>query len=207
MKDTQVIEVAIDNFQYTPSGLTGVPDGGTCSRDCHCDGESVCLSNRCFSAGSNVGAKPTSEGSDPSLKPTSEGSDPSTRPTLEGGDPISSEEAAAEAITANNQTVSQAQQGADPVDESSRKAGMSSAGRAFMILFFLSVIAGLGWYIYIRMKRRKKDQSRIMVFCDGSATRVECWDHETAAESKESTSIAMTQARRGAAPTSDHDQA
>jgi hypothetical protein len=50
MKDSYVVEVVIDGFSYTPSGVESVPDGGACSKDCHCDPASVCLSNVCTTA-------------------------------------------------------------------------------------------------------------------------------------------------------------
>lgn len=56
LEDTHHVNVVIDSFQFTPSGLTGLPEGGTCSRDCHCDGDSACLSNVCFSSGPATGS-------------------------------------------------------------------------------------------------------------------------------------------------------
>lgn len=46
MTINQVVEVVIDNFAYTPSSLTEVSPGGTCSKDCQC-GSSQCQSNTC----------------------------------------------------------------------------------------------------------------------------------------------------------------
>lgn len=46
MNDNEMIEVVIDDVSYTPSGETGIPDGGTCTKDCQCEAMSVCnLSN------------------------------------------------------------------------------------------------------------------------------------------------------------------
>lgn len=42
-----VVEVIIDDFTYTPSGLEFVKDGGVCSKDCHCSPSSQCLGNVC----------------------------------------------------------------------------------------------------------------------------------------------------------------
>ena len=48
LEDSHVVEVVIDNFQYIPSGKTHVPDGGTCSKDCHCSPTSMCIYNQCM---------------------------------------------------------------------------------------------------------------------------------------------------------------
>lgn len=42
-----VVEVVVNDFTYTPSGLEHVGDGGTCSKDCHCKASSQCLGNVC----------------------------------------------------------------------------------------------------------------------------------------------------------------
>ena len=42
-----VVEVVIDDFTYTPSGLEFVKDGGACSKDCHCSPDSQCFGNVC----------------------------------------------------------------------------------------------------------------------------------------------------------------
>ena len=48
MSDDEMVEVVIDNFTYTPSGETGVVDGGSCSQDCQCLETSGCsASNVC----------------------------------------------------------------------------------------------------------------------------------------------------------------
>ena len=49
-KDSYIVEVVIDDFSYTPSGLESVPDGGACSKDCHCADGSKCFSNVCTRA-------------------------------------------------------------------------------------------------------------------------------------------------------------
>jgi len=48
MEDTHVVQVVIDKFEYVPSGLTGVPEGGVCSKDCHCDTGLPSLSAKCI---------------------------------------------------------------------------------------------------------------------------------------------------------------
>ncbi|CAB9505198.1 Hemolysin-type calcium-binding repeat (2 copies) [Seminavis robusta] len=42
MADDEMIEVVVDNFSFTPTGRTGIPDGGFCSKDCQCQGGSEC---------------------------------------------------------------------------------------------------------------------------------------------------------------------
>jgi hypothetical protein len=51
MQDSHIVEVVIDKFEFTPSGLTGVPLGGSCGKDCQCDGSSRCIGNRCTRVG------------------------------------------------------------------------------------------------------------------------------------------------------------
>jgi len=49
MSDEEMVEVIIDDFTYTPTGLTGVEDGGFCTKDCQCSEGSECVpgGNRC----------------------------------------------------------------------------------------------------------------------------------------------------------------
>jgi hypothetical protein len=52
MQDNHRVEVVIDNFTFEPSGVTGVPVGGICSKDCHCGGTPFqCIGNRCTRVG------------------------------------------------------------------------------------------------------------------------------------------------------------
>lgn len=46
-KPHHFVEVVIDDFTYTPSGLEHVSDGGACSKDCHCRPSSQCFGNVC----------------------------------------------------------------------------------------------------------------------------------------------------------------
>lgn len=42
------VEVVIDNFSFTPSSVTFVPDGGVCTKHCHCNMDaSKCVHNVC----------------------------------------------------------------------------------------------------------------------------------------------------------------
>ena len=45
MTTNQVVEVVLDDFVYTPSGLTVVAPGGYCSKNCQCP--TACVANRC----------------------------------------------------------------------------------------------------------------------------------------------------------------
>jgi hypothetical protein len=47
MLDSQVVEVVIDNFSFTPSNLQYVVDGGYCTKHCHCDEASMCVNGIC----------------------------------------------------------------------------------------------------------------------------------------------------------------
>jgi hypothetical protein len=61
MEDTHVLEVVIDDFQFTPNGLMALPDGDTCSKDCHCGPDSMCQNNKCtfVSTGGNGSFRPS----------------------------------------------------------------------------------------------------------------------------------------------------
>jgi hypothetical protein len=48
MLDSQVVEVVIDNFSFTPSNLQYVVDGGYCTKHCHCDSSSMCVNGICI---------------------------------------------------------------------------------------------------------------------------------------------------------------
>ena len=48
--DNFKVEVTIDNFTYTPSGLAFVPNGGYCSKDCMCAATSSCVSGKCVAS-------------------------------------------------------------------------------------------------------------------------------------------------------------
>lgn len=50
MKETDIVEVVIDDFKYTPSGLTGVKAGGYCTKNCQCESPLVCFSRTCTAA-------------------------------------------------------------------------------------------------------------------------------------------------------------
>jgi len=41
------VQVTITDFTFTPSGLTSVPNGGYCSKDCMCNTSSKCLNSKC----------------------------------------------------------------------------------------------------------------------------------------------------------------
>jgi hypothetical protein len=45
--DKHKVEVTIDNFTFTPSGKTQVPNGGVCSKSCMCASTSSCVSGKC----------------------------------------------------------------------------------------------------------------------------------------------------------------
>ena len=81
LSNNQKIVVTIDQFKYTPSGETHVPDGGSCTKHCHCADSSECSFGTCVST-SNPGQStpgPTSESSQgPTLEPSPE---PSMAPT------------------------------------------------------------------------------------------------------------------------------
>lgn len=80
------IEVVIGNFSYTPSGETHVPDGGACTKHCHCSSASECQAGTCFSAGSESSEQPSPSPSDLSSSPTVfqvQSSSPSSKPSLE----------------------------------------------------------------------------------------------------------------------------
>jgi hypothetical protein len=47
LSKNQVVQVIIDNFTYTPSGLTGLAVGGTCTKSCQCQPNLSCDDNRC----------------------------------------------------------------------------------------------------------------------------------------------------------------
>lgn len=51
MEDGHVVEVVIDDFTFTPSGLTEVEEGGVCTKDCQCGRSSSCTGNVCRSSG------------------------------------------------------------------------------------------------------------------------------------------------------------
>ena len=54
----QKIQVVIDNFVYTPSGETHVPDGGSCVKHCQCSASSKCDAGVC-KASTTVDSAPT----------------------------------------------------------------------------------------------------------------------------------------------------
>ncbi|CAB9497080.1 expressed unknown protein [Seminavis robusta] len=57
LEDTHEVRVVIDDFYYEPSGIQAVPDGGVCSKDCHCGGPPfVCINNRCTEGNENIAA-------------------------------------------------------------------------------------------------------------------------------------------------------
>ena len=47
MEDTHKVEVVIDDFTYERSGLSGVPVGGVCTKDCQCGPGFLCIGNIC----------------------------------------------------------------------------------------------------------------------------------------------------------------
>ena len=61
LQDSHIVEVVIDDFQFTPNGLTALVDGSTCSKDCHCGPDSTCQNNRCtyVSPGANAEFRPS----------------------------------------------------------------------------------------------------------------------------------------------------
>lgn len=49
-----MVEVIIDDFQFTPSGLTGLAQGGICTKDCQCQSRE-CNENKCTAADPSIG--------------------------------------------------------------------------------------------------------------------------------------------------------
>jgi Glycosyl hydrolases family 16 len=49
LSDRHKVEVAIDKFTYTPSGLSAVPNGGYCSKHCMCSTNARCVNGICAS--------------------------------------------------------------------------------------------------------------------------------------------------------------
>jgi hypothetical protein len=47
MLDSQIVQVVIDNFSFTPSNLQYVVDGGACTKHCNCDASSMCVNGIC----------------------------------------------------------------------------------------------------------------------------------------------------------------
>lgn len=47
LESDQYVEVVIDNFSYTPSGVEYAPDGAYCSKNCQCGPTSYCVSGIC----------------------------------------------------------------------------------------------------------------------------------------------------------------
>lgn len=47
LQDYHSVEVVIDSFQFIPSGLKAVPNGGVCTKDCQCGDSGRCLRNSC----------------------------------------------------------------------------------------------------------------------------------------------------------------
>ena len=50
LSDKHKVEVVIDNFTFTPSGLTAVFDGGYCSKSCMCNTKSQCVNGICVAS-------------------------------------------------------------------------------------------------------------------------------------------------------------
>jgi hypothetical protein len=47
MSNTQMAQVVIDHFSFTPNYVVGVANGETCSKSCQCLPSSTCVSNKC----------------------------------------------------------------------------------------------------------------------------------------------------------------
>ncbi|CAB9530452.1 Glycosyl hydrolases family 16 [Seminavis robusta] len=63
MQDNHRVDVVIDNFTYVPNNLNGVPEGGVCSKDCHCGGPPLqCINNQCTRPGNRQRRRMTGSG-------------------------------------------------------------------------------------------------------------------------------------------------
>jgi hypothetical protein len=49
MLDSEIVQVVIDDFSFTPSNLQYVLDGGYCTKHCQCDTSSMCVNGICTS--------------------------------------------------------------------------------------------------------------------------------------------------------------
>lgn len=74
--DDTVVEVVIDDFEYTPRrGLEHVPNGGACSKDCQCSPSSRCYDNTCSKVVTHYEIVAPKSAKDSARQETTEGSD------------------------------------------------------------------------------------------------------------------------------------
>lgn len=166
LSDIHMVEVVIDDFKFTPNGLTALPEGGTCSKDCHCDRSSLCVANKCTFVGEGI------NDSNPGGVPYQ----PAAASTyFDGEPPVLSETTSG--ISDQSQSIEKEQSASKESD----KGGMTKAGKAFLTLFFLLGAAAAA-FLFTKMKRDEKDRWRIVLFKEGGPPKkveVECWEEDT----------------------------
>ena len=178
MLDTYKVEVVIDDFHFTPNGLTSLPDNGVCAKDCHCDSSSKCQKNKCVNLGGSKEQASTNTNND---NPT--GQQAAQELDVPNDNPAGTQ-------AAQEMNVSSATNAAESVHESdsSGKGGLQKAGKSLLAIGLL-VAAGFVVFLLIRQRRSASDGSRIVLFTGGRGTDtktkvvVECWEEDTARDS------------------------
>ena len=178
MLDTYKVEVVIDDFHFTPNGLTSLPENGVCAKDCHCDPSSKCQKNKCVNLGEGKEQASTNtiNGNPAGQQAAQESNAPNDNP----GNPQSTQEvnfpSAANADESNNES------------GSSGKGGLQKAGKSLLAIGLL-VAAGVAVFLFVRQRRTAADGSRMVLFTGGRDTGkknkvvVECWEEDTARDS------------------------
>jgi len=167
MEQNQIVEVVLDDFQYTPNGLTGVHENGVCGKNCHCESYS-CVDNRC------VG----------NVRPLIPDEKPADFVDLK--EPVADTDANTSANT--DLPVSSALEQTAAV--SNKEGGLNSTGKTVVTLFMLSlVVFAVVVYMEIRTRRHEANRDRIVLF-DDDPTRtkavVECIQNKTIKDSSRS---------------------
>ncbi|CAB9518423.1 Glycosyl hydrolases family 16 [Seminavis robusta] len=203
MQDTHQVEVVIDNFEFTPSGLTGLAEGGTCTRDCHCEATAVCRSNKCFSPDPSMVAQPQSEDAISTLPPTTGSASVASGASETNTPPadLSAPETSETNVVTNNPSIPESLDmpetnitKATGTEDATRQSGKSKAGKPILIVFFLALAAALAAFFYMRRKRSETNRRGIIFGSDDSSRKVrvvECYENDTTVASSSSFEVAI----------------
>ena len=192
MQDTYMVEVVIDDFHFTPNGLTALPENGVCSKDCHCSESSSCQKNRCTSNSNSNGDNDEAQESSSATTVDLDVNVVNGTPPTAAEQPTTQEESSGpsaakpyEFTTAEASATAAAGSG---------KGGLQKAGKSLLSIGFL-VAAAVVVLLLVRNRRDTTNRSRMVLFHGGDPNKkvvVECWEEETEQDSSVEPSFEMS---------------
>jgi hypothetical protein len=202
IQDHQYVEVVIDDFHYTPSGLTALPDGGICSKDCQCGPDSLCQNNRCIFVAADINS---SFRGDPAPSSLSLSNNEGSTNEVSSAEKDNTNSVGVADTTNQAVTVGKDEAGGEILGEtglsenemamaseaSKSSGGLKKAGISLLVIGILGA-AGTFLFLYVKAKRNNINEYKNKTFkikYPSKTVVVDCWEEAT---TNEETSFEMS---------------